>query len=87
VKSFRRDSSAADLEQAVGQYVVYNLVLTRTDRQRILFLAVSQETFDTAFRTPVGQLVMTDLPLNLIVVNTVNCEIVQWIEPRITNRS
>ncbi len=43
VKSFLGLSNMADLEQAIGQYIIYHEVLARVEPDRSLFLAVNEE--------------------------------------------
>jgi len=82
VKEFRRASAIADLEQAIGQYVLYSLLLNQVDPDRNLYLAVDEATFAEIFSEPVGELVISDLPLNLLIVDVELAEVKQWIPPR-----
>jgi len=81
IKSFLGKSGVADLEQALGQYVLYNLVLTELDSERIVYVAVSSATYEDVFQKPLGQLVVQRLPLRLIVVDLETTEVTQWIPP------
>jgi len=65
VKEFRGRSKMADLEQAIGQYVLYRLLLNKIELERELYLAISDAIFEQVFRTPVGEVVVNDLPLQL----------------------
>jgi hypothetical protein len=87
VKEFRRTSAIADLEQAIGQYVLYRLLLNQVDPDRNLYLAVDEATFAEIFSEPVGELVISDLPLNLLIVDVELAEVKQWIPPRQNERS
>src|SRR5437762_2216979 len=49
VKSFPHKSMVADLQQAVGQFVMYRSFLRRVDPERALVLAVSQGTYERVF--------------------------------------
>jgi XisH protein len=80
IKQFRGQSAIADLEQAIGQYMLYKLLLSRVDPDRDLYLAIPEVSYDSIFSEPVGELVIRDLPLKLIVVSLVTGEIVQWIQ-------
>jgi hypothetical protein len=79
IKDFRRRSEIADLEQALGQYVLYGLLLNRIAPEREMYLAIAEEVYRTLFSEPIGEVVITDLPLQLIVVNLENEEVQQWI--------
>lgn len=80
IKEFRGKSAINSLEQAVGQYILYQLLLRQLDPERTVYLAVSDITYDEIFSEPVGELVIKELPLNLLVVNTETCEVKQWIQ-------
>lgn len=80
IKEFRGKSAINNLEQAIGQYMLYQLLLKQLDPDRTVYLAVSHITFDEIFSEPVGELVIRDLPMNLLVVNTETCEVKQWIQ-------
>jgi XisH protein len=82
IKDFRGNSAIADLEQAIGQYVLYRLLLDRVDPQRELYLAVSDRTVDEIFSEPIGELVISQLPLKLLIVDIEMAEVRQWIPPR-----
>lgn len=79
IKQFRGQSAIADLEQAIGQYMLYKLLLSQVDPDRDLYLAIPEISYDSIFSEPVGELVIRDLPLKLIVVNILTGEIVRWI--------
>ncbi len=42
IKTFRGSSGMKDLEQAIGQYVLYRIFLRRLEPDRELYLAVPQ---------------------------------------------
>lgn len=44
VKGFTGPSVIADVQQAIGQYLLYRSILARNDPNRLLLLAVSTET-------------------------------------------
>lgn len=79
IKEFRGRSAISDLEQAMGHYVLYRLLLREIDPTRDLYLAVASTTFEEIFSEPIGELVLRELPLKLIVVDTVIEEVKQWI--------
>ena len=43
IKSFRRASDMKNLEEALGQFVLYDRLLTRYEPERKLYLAVTEE--------------------------------------------
>jgi hypothetical protein len=79
IKQFRGQSAIADLEQAIGQYMLYKLLLSQVDPDRDLYLAIPETAYDSIFSEPVGELVIRELPLKLIVINLLTGEIVRWI--------
>ncbi len=79
IKEFRSRSPILDLEQAIGQYVLYRLLLGKVDPTREIWLAVTDKIYDEIFSEPVGELVVSELPMRLIVINTEKAEVHQWI--------
>ena len=49
VKSFVGQSDVKDLQQALGQYVLYRQILNEMKVERVLYLAISQPTFNSVF--------------------------------------
>ncbi|MBE9139368.1 hypothetical protein IQ254_19570 [Nodosilinea sp. LEGE 07088] len=47
-----------------------------------LYLAIDENTFTDIFNEPIGELVIRDLPLNLLIVDVELSEVTQWIPPR-----
>ena len=84
IKEFRSRSPVLDLEQAIGQYVLYSLLLGKVDPEREIWLAVTDRIYDDIFSEPLGELVVRELPLRLILINTEKAEVVKWITPQIT---
>ena len=78
VKSFVGSSTVADLEQAVGQYLVYASWMRRTDPNRELWLAVSEDVALTVFDTAAGQVIVSDYRIRLLVVDVEQERIVGW---------
>jgi hypothetical protein len=79
IKSFRGRSAIADLEQAIGQYSLYRLLLRQIDEARELYLAVTSTTFEEIFSEPIGELVIRELSIKLIIVDVKTIEVVRWI--------
>lgn len=79
VKSFGSKSKVTDLQQALGQFLLYRSILSRVEPERALYLAVSSDTYDQAFDKPVGHAVREDTGLQLVVVNLISEEVVSWI--------
>ena len=56
VKTFRNLSPIADLEQAIGQYGLYEDVLHLLEPDQVLYLAVAESTFTEIFSERIGQI-------------------------------
>ena len=79
VKSFVGQSDVKDLEQALGQYVLYRQILSEMGIDRNLYLAVSQPTYNSVFTIELGQILLKNQVVRLIVFNDESEAIVQWI--------
>jgi XisH protein len=69
----------ADLEQAVGQSSIYHDVLSRAEPERQLFLALNQEVYNNLFEEPIGELLLANHRIRLIVFDPHTETIRQWI--------
>ncbi len=79
IKSFLGKSEMADLENALGQYTLYDQFLKANAADRTLFLAVRQLTFTEIFAEPVGKLLLDNGLLRLMVFDEEQEEILQWL--------
>lgn len=75
----RGQSQVVDLEQAIGQYSLYRILLNQIDPERELYLAISEATYGDIFDEPIGKLAIAKIPLKLVIVNLSTKEITQWI--------
>lgn len=80
VKSFAGASSLSDFHTAVGQFVNYRLVLSKTEPERTLYLAVAEYVYKSLFGTGFGQIAIEAHRLKLIVFDEEQESITQWIE-------
>ncbi|AFZ32996.1 XisH protein [Gloeocapsa sp. PCC 7428] len=78
IKTFGGLSEIADLQQAVGQYCTY-LSVIRIEPDRTLYLAVQGEVFADIFDEPIGQILLEDYTLSLIVFDSKQEVILKWI--------
>ncbi|MEH2137433.1 element excision factor XisH family protein [Nostoc sp.] len=78
IKSFLKPSPVRDLEEAVGQYGVYQSILTEIAPERILYLAVPRRSYETIFSEKLGQLIIKRLQVKLLVFDEEQMRIVQW---------
>ena len=79
IKSFIGQSDVKDLEQALGQYTLYCQVMDATNIDRRLYLAISQDAFNSVFTIELGQILLRNQVLRLIVFEPEREEILQWI--------
>lgn len=79
VQSFIRPSAVADLEQALGQYSLYRIVLAGQQPDRPLYLAVPTEAYLGILSEPLGQAAVNGLGVRAVVFDPDRREIVRWI--------
>ena len=79
IKSFVGISKMNDLENAIGQYIVYRTYLNEIEPDRLLYLAIDDETFTELFYDVSGRILLDVNKIRLIVVDPVQEEIMQWI--------
>ena len=78
VKSFIRASEMEAFRDAIGQYAIYRAVMRRTYPDYVLYLAVNDFVFRSLFEEPIGQLMIQDEDLKLIVFDAEKEVIIQW---------
>jgi XisH protein len=78
VKSFISASRVKDLEQALGQYIMYSQILKQQNLDRTLYLAISQDVFSDFFSEELPQLMVELNNLKLLIFNIDSQEIVKW---------
>jgi hypothetical protein len=81
VKRFGGPSEVHDLEQALGQYMLYAPFLRAQEPDRLLYLAISGEAWQNLFEEPIGRGVLNEYRLLLIVFDVNTEEITQWMPP------
>jgi len=79
IKSFLGPSDLSDLHDALGQYVLYHDVLKETQADRNLFLAVRDTVYATVFEAPIGNLLLKNRRVQLLVFSAEQEAIVKWI--------
>lgn len=78
VKSFLGYSIVKDVEQALGQYVLYRSIIEEVDSQRVLYLAVDVVAYESILQRTGFQMIVTKNNVNIIVVELKKEEIVKW---------
>jgi hypothetical protein len=79
IKSFVSPSEVEDLKNAVGQFVLYHDILSRTEPDRVLYLAIREAVFVDVFEEPIGQVLLENQRVRLIVFDPQKEVIVKWI--------
>lgn len=79
IKGFRSPSEIHDLEEAVGQFVIYERVLERIEPTRVLFLAVPEAKWQTLFQESLGDILLKTHTVRLVVVDPVQEVVTRWI--------
>ena len=78
IQSFVGDSHMDSLHHAVGQYCVYRVLLARTKANRELYLAVTEGVYSEALSDQIGQAVIADLDIKLLIFDASNRRVVEW---------
>lgn len=79
IKTFTSMSEVNDLENALGQYLLYRSVMRKTEAERKLYLALPSMVYVNLFEEPLGKLIIEDYQLNLLIFDINKEEIVRWI--------
>ncbi|MGK7926681.1 MAG: XisH family protein [Spirulina sp.] len=80
VKSFVGVSTISEFHTAVGQFFNYRMVLEKLDPERVLYLAVPTDIYQSFFTDPVVQEIRERLQMKLLVFGVAKQEIVLWKE-------
>lgn len=79
VQSFMNPSDVRNLQEALGQYILYRVILARQQPDRALFLGVSKKVYDGILSERLGQIVLTDLNVRVLVFDPESRRVVRWI--------
>jgi len=80
IKSFVGASEVADLELALGQYVLYRSLLARFELGRRLDLAIPSVAYESILADDIGRAVREDNELPLIVFDPRQEVVLQWLK-------
>jgi hypothetical protein len=78
VKSFVAASALAALEEAVGQYILYQDVLEETKAERSLYLAVPDYADEGILSEPIGELLVRKHGIRRMVYHPDREEVIAW---------
>lgn len=87
VKSFLGPSEMDDLENALGQFGVYRVILQKRDPERILYLALPDELRDSLLDEADFRAILRAFEARLIFFDPHQEIIVQWVETMPTEPS
>lgn len=79
IKTFLGPSDVHDLELAIGQYNLYRDILSETDPERSLHLAIPTHARKGIFSDPLGHLVIERQKMRVIVFGASPEEGLQWL--------
>lgn len=79
IKSFVGHSAVADMQQALGQYLMYRSLLRRRKPDLALVLAVPADAFDAIFGTDLGRAILEDYAPIVLVFDSQREVIRQWV--------
>ncbi len=80
IKGFLSRSVMQDLEEALGQFRLYLIVMAETEPDRVLYLAVPHRVYESLFCERFGQLILKkEDNLRLIVFDEEQERIVTWV--------
>lgn len=80
IKSFIGHSPMNDLENAMGQYIVYAGILSDVDADRKLYLAISSVIYDQMLQIRVFQRMRQLYRLPLLIVRISSEDITEWVD-------
>jgi hypothetical protein len=80
IKSFLNPSAITDFYAALGQFLSYRLALTATEPDRVLYLAVPSDAYETFFQLPFSEAAIAQYQVKLMVYDSTTEEISQWIK-------
>ncbi|NEQ40503.1 MAG: fatty-acid synthase [Okeania sp. SIO3I5] len=80
IKTFAAMSEVNALENALGQYLLYRSVISRTEPDRKLYLAIPSIVYADIFEDGLGKIITEDYQLLLLIFDINLEEIIEWIE-------
>ncbi len=79
IKSFLGDSTTYEFHLAIGQYIDYRILLATIHPERRLYMAVPADVYHGFFEGAFAQLILQETSVHIVVYDTDNEEIEQWI--------
>ena len=79
IKTFAGLSKVYDFHLAVGQFFDYRVALKVKEEERVLFVGITEDVYEEVFLLPFAQMVIAELKMKILVVNSNTNKIVKWI--------
>ena len=79
IRTFLGTSEVRDLENAYGQYMLYQDILEEVQPDRLVYLAVTEAKYAEVFEDSFGRLLLNKKRIRLIVFDPEADNIQQWI--------
>jgi hypothetical protein len=79
IKTFRRVSTVEDLQEAVGQFIMYRDALAEVEPEREAYVAVPDAELDGIFAEELGQVLLRRGSMRIFGYDTVNEEVTRWL--------
>ncbi|MBD2233394.1 XisH family protein [Phormidium tenue] len=79
IKSFVGPSEIRDLENALGQFVLYQNALSLTEPDRILYLAIREAVYLDLFEAEIGKMLLERNVIKLVSFNPEQEVVIRWI--------
>ena len=80
IKTFDQPSLIYEFHKVLGQYYNYETVLSVTDKQRELFIAIPDVIHNILLKNSIIKKSIERIKMKFIIVNLENSKIVEWIK-------
>jgi hypothetical protein len=80
VKSFLEHSTVSAFQDAIGQYLTYQVAFETTEPDRILYLAAPSMIWQPFAKLPFTQAIAKRIQLRVLVFDPITEEVIEWIE-------
>ena len=78
IKNFLAPSYMNELEKAVGQYIVYQIILAKDKPDVKLYLGVEKSAFEQIFSQGIGNAIREHIQMKIMVFDADKEEIIEW---------
>ncbi len=78
LKGLLATQSVSDFHTVLGQFLNYHIALSENEPERILYLAVPLDTYETFFQTRLAKIAVQRYQVKLIVYDPIMEVIAQW---------